>query len=50
MDETASMSAAKLTHLFDVVRRPDGREFRNEEVAGAVARDQGAPAGPSGDQ
>ncbi|MEV6339150.1 hypothetical protein AB0M12_31115 [Nocardia vinacea] len=40
MDDTASTLASKLTHLFDVVRRPDGREFSNEEVATAVTRDQ----------
>lgn len=41
VDETASALASRLTHLFDVVRRPDGREFSNEEVATAIARDQG---------
>lgn len=41
MDETAATLASRLTHLFDVVRRPDGREFSNEEVATAIARHQG---------
>ncbi|MEV4235263.1 hypothetical protein AB0J47_08820 [Nocardia sp. NPDC049737] len=41
MDEAASTLASRSTHLFDVVRRPDGREFSNEEIATAIVRNQG---------
>ncbi|WP_433759763.1 hypothetical protein [Nocardia sp. CA-135398] len=40
MDHPVSTLASKSTHLFDVVRRPDGREFGNQEVAAAMTRDQ----------
>ncbi|HEY2698551.1 MAG TPA: helix-turn-helix domain-containing protein [Pseudonocardiaceae bacterium] len=29
--------AQRLDHLFDTVRRPDGQEYTNEHVAGAVS-------------
>jgi ESX-1-secreted protein regulator len=32
---------AKLEHLFRTVRKPDQREYSNEEVATAIAQDQG---------
>ncbi|WP_157110342.1 hypothetical protein [Nocardia anaemiae] len=57
MDDTASTLASKSTHLFDVVRRPDGRELSNEEVATAVTdvinrfrRLERLPAGRPNDQ
>ena len=33
--------AQKLQHLFRTVRKPDQREYSNEEVAAAILRDQG---------
>jgi transcriptional regulator with XRE-family HTH domain len=33
--------AQKLQHLFGTVRKPDQREYSNEEVAAAILRDQG---------
>lgn len=34
--------ADKLEHLFRTVRKPDGREYTNDEAATLIQRDQGA--------
>ncbi|WP_189115610.1 XRE family transcriptional regulator [Pilimelia terevasa] len=36
-----SALAVRLNHLFDAVRRPDGKAFSNDEVAAAVSRRDG---------
>ncbi|MBO0883459.1 MAG: helix-turn-helix transcriptional regulator, partial [Mycobacterium sp.] len=33
--------AQRLEHLFHTVRKPDGREYSNDEVAAGIHQDQG---------
>src|SRR5437763_5294481 len=39
--------AEKVEYLFRNVRKPDAREYRNDEVSAAIARDQGVSVSSS---